>query len=517
MGMDNPAQRSLYPRGRRLTERLPFCVFAVMAILYFAFVMMFGRFASYDEIAFKSPGRELAANGRFASPEMQFFVIPVVPSTNELYAIQMPVYPLVYAGWTFAFGFGWRQAFAFDAAIHITMCLTFALALQCVLRSRLPLVTWAGAALMLFNGTSGRPDELAIAICLLAFILLSRGVRMVSAVASGICGAIVVFTSPGGLICCGLASVGLLIPTTLNRSECFQLGRRLVVAAGSFFVVTLATIILLHTYCPPAVQQFLDHARAVRKIPSIAQSLSWVWQFFKPEISGAVGFLLCAAYACGARQRCAPSRASVARCGIVCMAFVIAAIQFHSPLYLAFFVPFLMGVAVGDGRAIWQAGAARWLIPVVALALAATAIASGGHLVKCLSLFSASGKSDSSWQHNESVLRSIIPPDAGVLASEHWLTLGNRNAVFDANFSTVAAIGKVDYVVLTGNGSGEAGARTKLASPVEAIISREFVVIHDGISRRPITLFGMKISNSSYGMGSVILSRRRGVPRSSAL
>src|SRR5439155_18471504 len=104
--------------------------------------------------------------GRFASPELRYFVIPVSPSPAELYGLQPPGYPLCFGLWTRIFGFGWRQAFLFDAIIHLGMILLLCELAQLIVPFEFHAFCWYLSAVLLLAGRVGRPDDLVIALSL---------------------------------------------------------------------------------------------------------------------------------------------------------------------------------------------------------------------------------------------------------------------------------------------------------------------------------------------------------------
>jgi hypothetical protein len=71
-----------------------------------------------DEIFFKAAGREWAATGRFAAPELAG-TLGLEPPLEEVWLPYPPLYPILFGGFVKLFGFGWRVCVAFDAVIHV--------------------------------------------------------------------------------------------------------------------------------------------------------------------------------------------------------------------------------------------------------------------------------------------------------------------------------------------------------------------------------------------------------------
>jgi hypothetical protein len=135
---------------------------------YVALFAMVGRFPTIDEVFFKAPGREWAAGGRFAAPELTGidFLQGIKPAIEEVWFVHPPGYPFLFGVFTLLIGFGPTACVVFDALIHGALALmTWLLARR--LGEGLP--DWlcfliAVAVLPLGVGTHGRPDELAMCL-----------------------------------------------------------------------------------------------------------------------------------------------------------------------------------------------------------------------------------------------------------------------------------------------------------------------------------------------------------------
>ena len=87
--------------------------------------------------------------------------------------------------------------------------------------------------------------------------------------------------------------------------------------------------------------------------------------------------------------------------------------------------------------------------------------------------------------------------------------LGEDRRVYDATFSNPPPE-KVDFVIVLANGSGAPG-RPRMygtASMVEHLREHAFDVVYDNLPKQPLTLFGVRLTNSSYGFGPLVLQRR---------
>ena len=103
----------------------------IAALAYLVVLTIVGRLPCLftDEIFFKAAGREWAATGRFAAPELAG-ALGLAPPLEEVWLPYPPLYPILFGGFVKVFGFGWRACVAFDALIHACLAvLTFGVAL----------------------------------------------------------------------------------------------------------------------------------------------------------------------------------------------------------------------------------------------------------------------------------------------------------------------------------------------------------------------------------------------------
>lgn len=486
-----------------MDKRLSGGIFTASACLYVLAIAWIGRVPFIDDIVFKSPGRELATTGNFTAPELRYFVIPVSPSPASIYGLQPPLYPLCFAAWSWLVGFGWRQAFLFDAAIHVGLCVLAGAIARAMLPAKTRGANWWVATALLATGTSGRPDELAASLCILALLILSKHPGSSGTIAAGCFGAAAAFTSPIGLVFCGIASLGFVV----DRSACGAATLwRLMLAAVTCGLLVLIVIGFVRLRWPGALRQFLEHARAVRGHSSVAANWEAARTYWKWVILGTLGLLLGSLCAAGFRQLTARSALALVRCVWVWVGVLLALTCFHNPYYLWFFAPYLAFLIAMDGCALWQSGSRAAFISAVAIALCGLTAGSIHDLFRTVSLMRA--PPNQGWSYNTRLVQAIIPAGATVLTDEHWFSLADRRHVLDAYFSRADTLKVVDYIVLTGNGSGYVGRRKALTGPKERIIEEDFELLHDNINRTPLSVFGRKIGRSAYGMGFVVFKRR---------
>ena len=107
---------------------------------------------------------------------------------------------------------------------------------------------------------------------------------------------------------------------------------------------------------------------------------------------------------------------------------------------------------------------------------------------------------------NVAIIRSLVPRGSVVLSSEYWSAIAN-----DYDYRSLVHgepdLDRIDYVILTGNGSGSPGTPQPLAPAQRAALAKRFVVIHDNLPRHVPRLFGFPLSRSGWGYGMLILRR----------
>jgi len=109
---------------------------------------------------------------------------------------------------------------------------------------------------------------------------------------------------------------------------------------------------------------------------------------------------------------------------------------------------------------------------------------------------------------NAQKLRDLIPTGAGILTLGGWWALGSDRAVFDPIFSDLQDLDRIEYFVTDGDGAGAPGVWFRPGNPrYDAMIREHFEVISDTLPRTTIRLFGLRVTNSAYGFGSLVLRR----------
>jgi hypothetical protein len=101
-------------------------------------------------------------------------------------------------------------------------------------------------------------------------------------------------------------------------------------------------------------------------------------------------------------------------------------------------------------------------------------------------------------------VRASIPVESTVVSIDHWWELGSDRSVLDPMFASPDPRA-IQFVVVTANGSGVAGMPNALPRYIDP---DQYEVVLNHLPREPLTILGVRLTNSSYGHGPLVLRRR---------
>lgn len=468
----------------------------LVASSYLAVLLIYGRFAHTDEVFFKAAGLQWALQGRFAAPELHGF-LGLHPPLETVFLPQPPIYSFLFGLFVKAFGFGWRTCIAYDALIHLALvAVAYVLALR--MSSRVDVAAVVGLA-VLPQGTMSRPDELAMCFGSLAILaVMDHPLTRRRAAAMGLFLGVAAGTSAGVAVLLGLVAAVKVLATDIPlRRKVTCLGISLVVAAMAL-VAILAPILAFH---PDAYQQYLGLAADQVGRGGWGAGFQFAWRYGRGVMLMEACCLLVGTMALVTGAQRASAWMAVWLAPLAGMAFIAVALP-SKYTYLWFLGPWLIACALSS---LVLLGARRWRPLGAALIVAGIAVGSINYLGQMAIVLIL--PADQRIGVNHERVRSLVPPGTAVLALEDWWSLGADHQVFDSYFSQPNGI--VDYVVLTGNGSGTPGKPQALNPNLERLVAEEFVVLDDHLNREPLSLFGFRLTNSAYGFGSLVFQSRR--------
>jgi hypothetical protein len=111
---------------------------------------------------------------------------------------------------------------------------------------------------------------------------------------------------------------------------------------------------------------------------------------------------------------------------------------------------------------------------------------------------------DQSLTVNMNRVRAEIPAGVGVMTTEYWWALADRDRVYDTLFSKPSP-DDVSYIVVSGNGSGQPATPYKINAAYE---TGDFEPIYEHLNPTPESIFGFRIAHSAYGFGAYILKKK---------
>jgi len=513
--------------GRHLGIISFLAIFLLIEFLYPRFVY------TDDEVFFKSAGRNLSQQGTFAAPEFEGF-LHLDPPIERINLAYPPLYGWLFGQWTRLTGFGWAACVGYDAVVsavlavtvyglaHI-MCMALLGPLSIRRRTTLALVT---ALLTLLFRHVARPDELAMALAYAnawwllmprAFFLRWLGAAFISGVLAGL----LVCTSLGAF----LAFIPLLTALWLLRvTDVREVAAALAttILGGAFAVVLCLTPLFVvdpHVYRQPLQHfDYLVLNESFRMQPlSVLSKLKNIliryhtlifatWQVSRQHV-----FILFATL-------------PVLCLGIIrfwrgerireMLSFFVAPLVGFSVVFFLhgwwaywwFLQPWFVLIAIVVVADFWCSRRSRLLATAVVAWLAMWLAIAGlwpakNYLARIILA------PEQRLSYNIKKLRELIPIGATVLTVNGWWALGNDRLVYDPG-SDIEDLSRIQYFVTDGNGTGQPGVWWPPHNPrYRAMVRENFEVISDTLPRTPLRIFGLRITNSAYGFGTIVLRR----------
>jgi hypothetical protein len=460
---------------------------AALSLVYFLSVIVPGRFAVTDEVFFKAAGRNWAATGHFAAPELTGRLAEG-PPLSEIYFAQPPIYTFLFGVYVKLLGFSPRVCIAYDAIIHLLLIWSAMIFARTVYR-----VDWRWAALsgalLATLGTVGRPDELAIVFAIWAAVAFRSRLP---------------------------ERWRVLLELFTARSD--RAGRiaDLGVAALAGLAVAAACVAPILIAHPAAYRQLIEHAGEQSSVLSALtgeqrnSSLGFVALWTSMMRYGynyglLIGGPLLFAALCGWLTKFSP-RPVYWRIVILLASWVVLFIAMPGKYPYFWFQGCLLliacaalGAHVRDSLPVL-----RWRF-LLALGLVLWLAASAQSLRWGYILWTL--PADQKLSVNDQRLRDEIPSGEGVMTTDYWWDLADRDTVYDLVFSD-PGLRAVDYIVLSGNGSGRAGVPMDFKEKYKP----GFRPVFDQLNATPPHVSHLAISHSGYGFGAYVLKKNTASP-----
>jgi hypothetical protein len=500
-----------------MIRHLPLLIFvAAFFVLEFAYP----RFADADhEIYFKAAGWNATQKGAFAAPELEGYQ-HLDPPIEQVYFTYPPLYAWLFGQWSRVTGFGWAACVGYDALISAFLAfIVYALAgivadalLGPLSGAKRTALAFVPALLTLLFRQVARPDELGMALGFanLYWLLLpgaSSRRRPGVAFISGALAGLMLCTSLGVF----LAFMPPLAASWLLRVDDARENAPSLAAAalgaGLVVALCLTPLYLAHPHFYRQFLQFFHHLQSeIRN--GFVPMLSHAWQVSRQSV-----FLLFATlpvFCLGmiARWRTGRIRETLALFVAPLVGFGLVSFARESVTYWWFLQPWFLLMAVVVAADFWWIRRSRLMATMVAGWLAvwvtvASAWPAKNYLVRMTLA------PEQKLATNVQKLRAMIPRGAGVMTANGWWALGNDRAVYDPRYSDVGDLSRIDYFVTDSNGTGQPSIWVPASNPrYQAMVRENFEVISDALPRASLQILGLRITNSAYGHGTIILRRK---------
>ena len=503
--------------SKRMIRHLPLLVLvAAFFILEFAYP----RFPDSDhEMIFKVAGWHASQYGAFAAPELEGF-LNLDPPIEQVYFVYPPLYSWLFGEWSRVTGFGWAACVGYDALISAVLAfIVYALAgvvadslLGSLSVSRRTALALVPALLTLLFRQVARPDELGMVLGFgnLYWLLLPCAPsprRPAVAFISGALAGLMLCTSPGAF----LAFMPLLAAAWLLKVDDVRgNARSLTVAALGAMLAVALCLMPLYVAHPHFYRQFFILLQSINDgFPSM---FSHAWEVSRQSVFLLLATLPVFCLGMIALWRTGRIRETLALFVAPLVGFGLVAFARESFTYWWFLQPWFLLVAVIVAADFWWTRRSQLMATVVVGWLATwVTIASAWPAKNYLARVTL--PPEQKLATNLRKLRALIPTGASVLTATAWWALGNDRIVYDPRYSNIEELSRIEYFVTDSNGTGQPGVWVPPYRPrYQAMLREGFEVISDTLPRAPLQILGLRITNSAYGHGTIILRRNPAQP-----
>jgi hypothetical protein len=500
--------------SQQMIRHLPLLLFV---LAFFVLEFAYPRFPDTDhEILFKAAGWNASQKGAFAAPELEGF-LNLDPPIEQVYFVYPPLYTWLFGQWSRVTGFGWAACVGYDALISAVLAfIVYALAgvvadslLGPLSVSRRAALAFVPALLTLLFRQVARPDELGMALGFanLYWLLLPctpSPRRPAEAFISGALAGLMLCTSPGVF----LAFMPLLAAAWLLKvDDVLENARSLTAAALGALLVGALCLMPLYMTHPHFYRQFFHHLQSIppHGFPSM---LSGAWQVSRQSMFLLLATLPVFCLGMIALWRTGRIRETLALFVAPLVGFGLVCWVRGYFTYWWFLQPWFLLVAVIVAADFWWIRRSRSMATITAGWLAAwVAVASAWPAKNYLIRMTLAP--EQKLTTNVQKLRALIPTGASVLTATGWWALGNDRTVYDLG-SNIKDLSRIEYFVTDSNGTGQPGVWVPppyKRPRYQAMVKESFEVISDTLPRAPLQILGMRITNSAYGFGTIILRR----------
>jgi hypothetical protein len=501
---------------RVISRHLPFLL---LLVTFFVLEFAYPRFPYLDsEISRKAAGLHLSEGGAFAAPELEGF-LHVDPPVERIYFVYPPLYTWLFGQWTRMTGFGWAACVGYDALISgILAFIIYGLAgavadalLGPLSFLRRTVLAFVPALLTLVFRQVARTDELGMLLGYsnVWWLFLPPGQWRwpVVSFVSGVLAGLMLCTSAGVF----LAFMPFLVALWLLRvgeMDIRQIRPSLAAAASGFGLVVAICVTPLLIADPHSYQQSFQHLDH-EAFGSGTVMLSRAWEVLPQRLFISLATLPVLSVGMITLWRTGHVRETLVLFVAPLVGFALVVFIRRSTEYWWFLQPWFLLMAVMVAADFWWSRDSRLITTVVAGWLAVWVTVASAWPVKDY-LVRMTLPPEQRLTTNAQRLRELIPKGAGVLTANAWWALGIDRSVYQPDYSDIRDLARIQYFVTDGNGTGRPGVWfPPVNSRYEAMVHDSFEVISDTLPRTPLRIFGLRITNSAYGFGTIVLRRKQ--------
>jgi len=284
--------------------------------------------------------------------------------------------------------------------------------------------------------------------------------------------------------------------------------RSLTAAALGALLVGALCLMPLYVTHPHFYLQFFGHLQHLQSIThGFPSMLSEAWQVSRPSVFLLLATLPVFCLGMIALWRTGRIRETLALFVAPLVGFGLISWVREHYTYWWFLQPWFLLVAVIVAADFWWIRRSRSMATITAGWLAAwVAVASVWPAKNYLIRMTLAP--EQKLTTNVQKLRALIPAGASVLTAAGWWALGKDRTVYDRG-SNIKDLSRIEYFVTDSNGTGQPGVwRRSHNERYDAMIRGKFELVSNTLPKLPVQLLGLRITNSAYGFGMIVLRRR---------
>jgi|GEM_PF-5248283 len=492
--------------NEKLYQRVSLIALILYVIVYTGSTIWLGRGPHTDEAFFKAAGLSWAKGGPWVAEEFTgFFSHLDCKDLDEVFFSYPPGYPFLFGIFVKLFGFGWKTCVLFDALIHVGLLAAIAY----LFKHASPVTNrhkWSLTLLFVLIGHPGRPDELAM---IFGYMGLALGLQnhsskqWLSHAAFGLCGLVSV---PCLIILGGIRFGYVVFSGDASKHRVKLLTQSGLVVAGMWIIGTSPITL---NYPGALTQNYQTTFAHIGR--DFLESIKFLFTYYRADVVATSTLIMLGvlniprSLKTGKMQHWSQWWAL----SLVTYLFFLFKNTFQGNYYI-FWMPWLVMALFktkdpisSNEKSIYLQDTFSYIkVPLMVIMLLYVNVSHARHW-----LISMLAVSEQRWQAESPRIRSLIPPGSSVLTDEHWWSIGDITNVRSSMTPAHIDLENLDYIILTGHGSGTAGAHRPLPEKFQnAIDSGRFKVIYNNIPVERPMLFGIPLSNSSWGAGAIIYS-----------